>query len=431
MCGLNYATATALTLAAKALALLLAAATSVVLARGLGPEARGDYALITLVPLIAVTVANGGIGLAAIHRVGRTPQAAATAATNAIVFSLAASVATAGILAALAAPLRTLYPAAYSYLPLIVIAVPQALSYLLLQALLQATRAFVASAALVVVSYALQLAALSWLVLGAHLGLPGAVAAWFVAHLTVAIATAVVTWRTLGLAPFDPAALRADVTFGAVSWAGNIALLATTRASLLVAGAMLDAAQVGVLAMAIVLAELIWNVPEAAAFSLAPFVARFGEGRSELITPMVTRVVLALSAVAAVLVALVADWLVVALFGAEYADAAGVLRVLLPGIIGLAMAKVLAADLLGRGRPELTLRALLAAAAVAVLTSATLVPIAGPLGAAAASTIAYLVAGAALLATYVRVAGIAVGELLVPRMSDVSLLVRRGWAVIH
>src|SRR5881398_2764089 len=121
MCALNYATATAVTLAARGGALLLGAITAVVLARGLGPEARGEYAIVTL-----LTFANVGLGLATVRRVGRDPTGARVAATNVVVFTLVASIVSAAALWSLAAPIRRVYPSVSdAFLLIVILAVPQ------------------------------------------------------------------------------------------------------------------------------------------------------------------------------------------------------------------------------------------------------------------------------------------------------------------
>jgi len=426
MCALNYATATAVTLAARGGALLLGAITAVVLARGLGPEARGEYAIVTLLPLAIVTFANVGLGLATVRRVGRDPTGARVAATNVVVFTLVASIVSAAALWSLAAPIRRVYPAVSdAFLLIVILAVPQSLAYLLFQALLQATRAFVLSATLVILSYVFQFALLGILMLSGRLDLTTAIGAWFIAHLLIVVATAAAIARRTGFGRLDAASLLGDVRAGSVSWAGNLSVLFTTRAALFIAGAIADAGSVGLLAVAIVVAELIWSVPEAAAFSLAPFVAHFGDERSQTITPLITRSVLLLTALAAVAVGALAVPLVVLLFGKEFEDASVPLRWLLPGVVGYGLAKVLASDLLGRGRPDLALRASLAGAGTAVVLSALLVPTAGIVGGAAATTIAYLVTAAISVATFARTAGVDQRSVLVPTLTDVMLLVRR------
>ena len=207
-----------------------------------------------------------------------------------------------------------------------------------------------------------------------------AIGAWFIAHLLIVVATAAAIARRTGFGRLDAASLLGDVRAGSVSWAGNLSVLFTTRAALFIAGAIADAGSVGLLAVAIVVAELIWSVPEAAAFSLAPFVAHFGDERSQTITPLITRSVLLLTTLAAVAVGALAVPLVVLLFGKEFEDASVPLRWLLPGVVGYGLAKVLASDLLGRGRPDLALRASLAGAGTAVVLSALLVPTAGIVG---------------------------------------------------
>ncbi|TME42621.1 MAG: hypothetical protein E6I57_03330 [Chloroflexi bacterium] len=185
-------------------------------------------------------------------------------------------------------------------------------------------------------------------------------------------------------------------------------------------GVVLAAEDVGQLAVAITLAELLWYGAESAAVVLTPLVARASGQSSAVPTPFVTRVVLLFTAVGAGVIAVLGGTLVSALFGREFAPADVALRWLLPGIVALSATKVLASDLFGRGRPGRALAAYATGATASIALSLALLPGGGIAGAALASTGAYVAAAAVIVVLYRRETNVTLGELLVVRRDDVG-----------
>lgn len=420
---MNYSTAAAVTFGAKVATFALSAVTAIALARWLGAEDRGAYAVVTTLGLGIVTAVNLGLAQAHVHVVGRDPTLASRAAANSLVFVGATSIVAAIVLLAGAPAIVVAFPTVEGAILLVLIAsVPQGLLYPLLQAIMQARRDFAGTSALIVLSYALQLAILATLVGLLGLGLRGAIVAWFLAHLLIALVTAAIVIRRDGLARPDGRLLGRALRLGAVNYASSLALLVATRSGLVVAALLLPAAEVGLYAVALTVAELTWYLAESAAFGLAPFVATDGIARSRL-TPVVSRIVLALSAVGALVAGGLADVILVP-FGPEFAASAPSVRWLLPGVVAYSVAKVLSGDLLGRGRPDVSLVGLGLGGAVSVTAALALVPAYGIAGAAAASTIAYLMSALVLLAGYARLTGSPWSDLVVLRGADLQLVRR-------
>jgi len=143
----------------------------------------------------------------------------------------------------------------------------------------------------------------------------------------------------------------------------------------------------------------------------------------------VTHVAVAASALAALALAATAPFLVPGLFGAPFADAVPLLWVLLPGIVVFTAGRSLQIYLLGSGNIRASAIAAIAALAVCIVGDLVLVPGLGAMGAAAATTAAYVVF--ATIETWAVVRGTGVGwrAVLVPGpafTSSVVALVRRA-----
>jgi len=128
--------------------------------------------------------------------------------------------------------------------------------------------------------------------------------------------------------------------------------------------------------------------------------------------------------------ALVAPLLVQVLFGTAFQPSVVAVWLLLPGIVALSNARVLAGYLLGRNRQQVDLAASLAGLVVTVALDLLLIPRYGFAGAAIASSIAYATTLAVDLAWVVRHSTLTVKDLLLPTPADVRVTVRRAKGVL-
>jgi Na+-driven multidrug efflux pump len=94
------------------------------------------------------------------------------------------------------------------------------------------------------------------------------------------------------------------------------------------------------------------------------------------------------------------------------------LRILLPGVVTLSIAKVLSGDLSGRGMPMYSTRAAIVALCLNVPLNFLLIPKWGISGAALASTISYSIQAAVLLYYFVNISPNGVFDTLVIKRED-------------
>jgi O-antigen/teichoic acid export membrane protein len=106
------------------------------------------------------------------------------------------------------------------------------------------------------------------------------------------------------------------------------------------------------------------------------------------------------------------------LYGARFADAVPQARILLVGMLLAGVAGVASAYLYARGRPGANSAILGAGLLVTVVLDLLLIPQYGALGAAWASTVAYLVADAMLLGTLLRLTGTRTAEQREPMAAE-------------
>jgi O-antigen/teichoic acid export membrane protein len=160
---------------------------------------------------------------------------------------------------------------------------------------------------------------------------------------------------------------------------------------------------------------------------LFPHVAAQPDARATATTERTSRLTLLATVGAAAALAAVSPLLLGWVFGPAYRAGVPALLVLLAAMPPLALARVLAADLKGRGRPGLVSVGSGVGVALTVVGDVALIPVLGIEGAALASVVAYTGMAAVLVGCYRRVTG---GSLLalLPRFSDLGDVVRLGRA---
>lgn len=136
------------------------------------------------------------------------------------------------------------------------------------------------------------------------------------------------------------------------------------------------------------------------------------------------RVSLLAIGVATILMAIIADHLIVILFGEAFLPSSQVLTFLLPGVVLLTFFKILNMDLAGKGKPWVALKAMGPALIINVVLNVLWIPGYGANGAAIASTISYSVAALLFLVVYSRETSISIREMMQYRVSDFAPLRR-------
>ncbi len=267
------------------------------------------------------------------------------------------------------------------------------------------------------------------LVLGLHQGARGAVwatvyAAWLGFGWTIW------TVRDLGaLRPhLDWSVLRPLLGLGLRGHAGNMVQTFNYRLDAFLLQGFLGQAAVGLYQTGVLLAELVWYLPNAVGAALLPHVAATEDRQS---TPRIVRHTLMLMLVGALLLLALA-WPGFTLLRPAYQATLPPMTILLCGVVALGIHKVLASDLSGRGLPHYPSLTSAAALVVTIVGDLLLIPRFGMVGAAVASALAYMVQTVALLLVYRRIAQVGWRELLVLGRDDwrwySRLLTRLGGA---
>jgi O-antigen/teichoic acid export membrane protein len=424
------------TLAARIVLMALALGSSILLARSLGPEGRGLFALVLLLPELARTLAMLGFDQSNAVYAGLEPRMRPAlvwqSVALAVVVGGALALAGSGYLAlgAPGTPNLVQGPLWLYVVPLV--ALPAALIVEYWHAILRGMNRIVTQNVVDVGMRAAGVLLLVGLLAAGRLDVTTAV----VANVTISVIAVIVLGSllqsagSLGAPTFDRPVWRRSARFALPAYGGNVAAFLTYRAGEFIIAAFLPATQLGFYVLAVGLVERLWVLPGAVSTALLPHLTN-SRDRDPVLAAAIARHVCLWVGLACVLLFAGAGWIVEVLFSSEFAEATTPLRWLLPGIFTLSIAKIVLAEVIAREKPHFPSLASGVAVVVNVAMNLALVPHIGITGAAIASSVSYTILAAMWIWYYLRETRVSWRE-LVPSPSDLlfyaAFFRRRGRA---
>jgi O-antigen/teichoic acid export membrane protein len=397
-----------------------------VLAGLLGPSAKGDYYLLTLLPTTIMVLTQLGL-----------PQAfgfySARGRTNGLTrmaLLLTAAIALPALAVAIAAlpVLRGTFMAGLEpgQIILALLALPILLSATFTTGIVlgrQAVRWYAAVNISQVVAYSVLLVAF---VAALHLGLAGALGV-FLAIACIQSGGFLVgaARRTAHSEDSEPVAVRDLFRYGITLYPGTMTQYFSNRADVFMLAFLLadPSAPLGYYSMGVSMAEMVFFFPNAVSILLFPHVAGAPREDSNRQVPMVARVTLLMTAAFGLALVPVAT-ILISVFLPAFTPALPALYVLLPGVVALSVSKVLSGYQAGLGRTGLQSIVSVGAFFLNVAVNLVLIPRYGIVGAAAASLVSYTASSIAYTFIAARLAGARLVDFWIPTLTDIRYTTR-------
>jgi O-antigen/teichoic acid export membrane protein len=415
------------TLSGRIIVLGMSLVSALVLARTLGPEGRGLFALVLLLPELATAFGRLGIEQANAVYAGLEPDRRRALSWHSALIAggvgglIALSgfcyifLGAPGLQGAMRGP-AWLYIVPLALVPCRILAeywlaILRGMNRIVLLNVIEVGTK-VASLALILICV---------VILGA--GVPGAV--WVdsavVIGTVLVLASLLAYVGVMGWPTFDRALLKRSAAFALPAHFAGVMTYLNYRIDQFIIAIMLPPDQLAIYVIAVEVAERIWILPGAVSAALLPHLTN-SPVRDPTVAAVVTRHTILWTAALCIVVYALAPWAIELLFSSAFASSASPLRWLLPGIFALALAKVLVAELLSREKIHFTVWLSLIAASVNACLNFVLLPRMGIAGAALASSVSYFLVAVVVIWYYVRVTGVS-WRMLSPRRSDLVVYV--------
>lgn len=395
-------------------------AAGALVARALGPSARGVVAVALLYPGLFATVLNLTAGATIVHYLGKREHEEAAVVGTAVAMVAGMSLVGAALFGGTLVLWRdTLYRGvAAQYLALAYASVPCYLALYYFSSVLQSRmdlRAY--NLANQMLGFSNLLVLVAFLMAG-RLDEGAAVLAGVSGiALGGAYATLKVLRRVRGIR-VDWGLTASIVADSLKMHLGSVAAFTWMQSNFLVLNYLAPPAETGYYAVALGLANTLYLVSLALEVVVFPGAAHASPDEAASLVEAATRHLLVVLVPAALLLVLFAKPVVAAYGGPEFARAAGLLAILVPGVVASVAYRLLGIFWLRLGRFWTLTGIAVAVAVVGLGASLVLVPRAGALGAALALSIANGAAAALSLFLFCRTSGRGLRRLLVPTGAD-------------
>lgn len=397
----------------------------VLLARGLGDDGLGTYALFFNAVLITGGLASLGIGFGNVYYLNKGGYSYSTLLSGSLfVVMVTTAIGTLVLITYSVLAGDDLFVQGWAFW-LYAAALPAVVAYLLLTSFLHGSSRFLAMALVGIAQGGTAFAIAAALKVLGELDVSSAAASWTASFVIADVAAVAAlglhdihvgrilrpNWRALG----------AQVRYGIPGQVANLAALFNYRLDQFLVAAFVTRAAVGQYTVAVGLAESVWWISTAVALVLMPRLSGMESERAGEVTPIICRNTLALSALAAVALSIVSPVLIRILFGSQYDPAVLPLILLMPGIVAGSATRVLGSYLFSQGKIRYNAFATLIALGATIVLDVALIPALETEGAAIASSIAYVFALIATLFWYRKESGGGIRAALIPQREDRDL----------
>jgi stage V sporulation protein B len=395
----------------------------VIIARLLPPEERGVLALVMLLPVTLAYLADFGISQAIVYLLGRKKRPLRAVAANGIALALLLGSGAAVIVwlarGLLFQSFLSDVPESYFYLVLGLMPILLVDAYLL--AILRGQQLFalfnfrrLLSPIFLLVGVALLIGVAGW-------GTRGAVIAFVASTLVSLVVSAGMVSRLVPLSfSLNRALAREAVGFGLKSYLQNLVGHLNYRLDVYMLALFLPPTQVAFYAIATSVAELAWYIPNSVGMVLFPKLSAETGNRIHELTAEVTRHTVLVTGLASIVI-LGLGWVLIPLvYGSAYSPATTPLLILMPGILAMAVYKVLSRNFTSRDRQQVSILAASLALILNVVFNLYFIPRAGMVGAATASLLSYTASAVILVTVFRKETGIPLAHVLFIQRTDLA-----------
>ncbi len=406
----------------------------VITARVLGPEGRGLFQLLVLLPTTLSNFGKLGIPQANVYFMRRRGASASDTATNSIWLAMLLGGVLAGVcwLGRHWLLTRVLKDATPEVLVPALMVIPFVLVQAFILGVAQAQQRFREYNIQQVVPNVLAFIGLTVTLLWLETGLIGAVL------VQMGILVVVSVWLVVRVHRHSPLHLRPNiglaremVGFGGKSYLQTLAATLHLRLDQYMIGYLLDPASVGIYAIAVNFSNMLLKVPDATGTALFPRLAGATEAEAHAATAQVCRHTLFFTTVLALGVAVVTPFVIPIVYGDDFGGSIVPLLVLLPGVVLMSLYLILTRNFTSRGKQEINILAAALALVLNIGCNWVLIPRLGVTGAALAHLVSYGTAALVLLVWFVRESGHTVPDTVLLRRDELVNVILVGRRLVR
>ena len=405
--------------ASKVFAILMGLLLGIILARILGPQGKGIYTTLTVVPAIIVSFTTLGMRRTAVYFIGRENYDLSRIVSAVITILVFSSLI--GILATLTVFILIDDPKFIPlYIGIITFILPFRLAVVYIAGIYIGRENFRFANMMKWTLPLINLTLVILLVWVLNLNIAGALLSLLLASLATSLMGFFKLSRdfTLRIA-WDGVIIKKMIRLGILYASSLLVIKLIHRIDIILLEQLSDMKEVGYYSIAVNIAEKLWQLPVAMGVVVMSRTANEKvKGEMEESLGRLLRLSLLAGVLGAVAIYFLAPWLIPLLYGKDFGPGSVMLQTILPGIILFIIFRLLNSRLSGLGKPMTAIYSVVPALVVNIILNIIWIPEYGGVGAAMATNVGYILAMALLLWRYTRISRTSIKTLLAPQKQD-------------
>ncbi len=396
----------------------------IIISRVLGPEGKGIYSLILLIPGLIMTFGSFGLGSGNVYFVGSKKYSIQEVVSNSLVLTILLG---SFLILVFWGMLQLDFFKNFInhnqipsfYLWLVVITIPVSLLLSFFQEVIRGKGEIINYNKINFLRNFLELAIIVILVLVLKKGVGGAVSSYVFSTILVALFVVVLILKIAKLRfSLNKKLLKDSIIYGGKIYLANAISLLNYRLDMFLIAFFLNPLAVGIYSIAVGMSERLFLIPGAFSVVLYPKISSLKGSEANDFTPRIVRQIFFIMIVISLLLVFLAAPLIRILFGSTFLPAVAPFIILLPGIIAFGIGGVLASDLAGRGKPQYAVYSSLTCLIINIILNIILIPKWGISGAAAASAVSYWADTLVILIAFWKISKKPLSEILLIKVQD-------------
>lgn len=401
-------------------------ASSVIIARSLGPEGQGIYTLVMMLPSLILILTNLGISRSVIYHLSKGDISRDLLVGNFIIASTAIivlSIISGFTLIQLWG--EKIFPNVPHFLLLMgIIIIPlQLLFSQFYSGILFGLQKINTNNIFNIIQTVLLFIFILVIVVIFKNNISGAINATIISLLLVDLLMTLWIIKNVPISfKFKKEIQRSLFSFGIKVHLSNVMYFFRSRVDIFIINFFLNPQAVGLYGIAYGTAETIWLLSQSAGNVLSPKISSMSsDERKKYLTPLITRNILFISFICACSLLIIGYDLIEFLYSYQYIPSVKPMNILLIGILAISAERILMADIIARGRPIISTYITAVIVALSIILNIILIPKMGIMGAAWASSIAYTINFIITLTIYCRISGNSIRDVILIKKSDLNL----------
>jgi len=408
------------------LSVLLTLVAGIIIARYLGPQGKGTFTALTVVPVIVASFAAMGIRRTAIYFIGKKElsdkEVASAVIQILIITSIAGMALTALAFFWLDNPSFTFF-----LIAIVVLIIPFRLSTVYIAGIYIGKQQYRFSNMIKWSVPLLNFLLLVLFIIVLNLGIKGALLAILGSGIIISVVAFYKLYSDIGFSmKWNGSLIKRMLRLGGLYAASLLIMKLIYRIDVLLLERLSDLSEVGYYSIAVNISEQLWQLPMAVGIVLMSRSA--GSDHSHQMNRQVgqsLRFSLLLSLLGAAVLFVIAPYLIPWIYGVEFENAAILLQTILPGIVLFIIFRILNSHLNGLGKPMPSIYAIVPALILNILLNIILIPEHDGLGAALATNISYTIGALIMIFLYIRITKSSLSILLVPKREDFEIIANK------